>query len=154
MIDILYYLGMSLLFVVAGIMLWINKKRGWWFGWFAMISASLSGFLTHGPNQMPGIEHPSLFYAFFMLVAGAFFFCMLAHRDVYRSCFESENLPHAAYGAMPAIFIIVGGVALMLTGSVGLIAGPMVIIFTLIMTHWLYGPLLALIRGKKEWHVI
>jgi hypothetical protein len=150
--DAAYYLAMSLLLVAAGINLPRSTPRGWWLGWAAMISASLSGFAAHPPGIRPPGGLPPLFLGGFMLAAGGVFFSMLSHRDVYGPCFSSSSLPHPFFGASPALLIIAGAAVLVSTGGPGLTIGAFVLVVSLIGARSVFGPLRALLRGQREWH--
>jgi hypothetical protein len=153
-VDSAYYLAMSLLFLAAGVTLWQGTSRGWWLAWAAMLAASFSGFATHAADGWPPDQFPPLFFGGFMLAAGGIFFSMLAHRDVYGPCFASMKLPHAIFGATPALLIIAGAGILTVAGGVGLTAGPFILVASLFLARWLVGPLVALLRGRSEWHAV
>ena len=144
-----YYLVMSLLFVAAAITLWQATPRGWWLGWAAMLSAALSGFLT--PSAGPASFSP-LFQSGFMLFSGGFFFCPLAHPKVYGPCFESAPLPHAAFGATPALLTLAGAVIIAVDGGVASVPALFVLAFGLIQVRWIFGPLRTLMLDRQEWH--
>jgi hypothetical protein len=150
--DAAYYLAMSLLFLGAGLNLWHSSTRGWWLGWVAMLSAGFSGFATETPQGWSPDQFPALFFGGFMLAAAGVFFSLLAHPDVYGPCFASVSLPHPVFGATPALLIIAGGTVLTVAGGEGFMAGPFVLVATLIFARWLFAPLWALLRGCREWH--
>lgn len=150
--DAGYYVAMSLLFVGAGVTLWRGTARGWWLSWAAMLSAALSGFVAYEPEGWPSDTLTLLFSGGFMLAAAGFFFCSLAHRDVYGPCFRSGPLPHVVFVATPALLIIAGSVALIIAGGFGLAAGLLFLVITLVIARWIFSPLLALLRGRREWH--
>ena len=148
-----YYLALSLLFIAAGFSLWSTTSRGWWLSYAAMISISVSGFLTRPPDGWPPDQYPPLFFGGFMLAAGGVFFGMLAHREVYAPCFASSGrLPHPLFGATPSLLIVAGAAVLVASGGFGRTAGPVILITMLIAWRWLFGPLWALVRGQHGWH--
>lgn len=152
--DSAYGIAMSMLFVAAGINLWRGTSRGWWLGWAAMLSVSFSGFATHAPQGWSPSEFPPLFFPGFMLAAAGVFFSMLAHRDVYGPCFASASLPHAVFGATPALLIIAGAGFLAIAGGIGLTVSAFLLLATVLGARWLLGPLWALLRGRREWHAV
>jgi len=152
--DTAYLLAASLISIAASVGLRSAAPRGWWRAWAVMflLSFSASDFVSHVPAGWPPDRFPPLFFDGFMLAAAGVFFAPLTHRDVVGPCFSSEPPPHAAFAAMPALFVVVGAAVLVMAGGFGRVAGPFVLVFSLVGARWLYRPLWALLRGRKQWH--
>jgi hypothetical protein len=150
--DSAYCLLMSLLALIAGIHLWRSTACGWRLAWLAMICLALSGFVTSPPAGWPPEALSLPVFQGVMLTAAGFFFSPLAHRDVYGPCFASSKLPHAVFGATPALLIIAGAFVMVSAGGMGRMAGPFMLLATTIGARWVVGPLWALLRGRQSWH--